>query len=179
MTTKTYRWLSLISGIILIAFSFMLLTYKGEGVLTLSVFIAIGFIMHGIGDMSIYFSTDKGARHGWLMVGGIVSLIFGMWTLTIPGTIGMAIALPLVIATWIIFYGVLRIVSWVHLKEWSSAAGNMNLIMGLIGIILGFVLLRKPEVTDFLISIVLFIVFIVEGVASIGNFFLYKGVNNK
>ena len=60
--------------------------------------------MHGIGEISIYFSVEKDAKHSWLLVGGLISLIFGIWTLSVQGTLSMALALPLVIATWIIFF---------------------------------------------------------------------------
>lgn len=174
MSVKSYRYLSLIAGIFLVAFSFMMLQERGEGILTLAVFIGIAFIFHGVGEISMYFGTSNTNKHGWLLVGGIISLIFGMWTLSVPGTIGMALALPLVIATWIIFFGVLRIVAGFHLKKEVGAGANMNLLIGLISVILGFVLLRRPDITDFVVTIILFIIFLVQGIGSIGNFFLYK-----
>lgn len=174
MGVKGYRYLSLISGILLVIFSFMILQERGEGILTLAVFIGIGFIMHGIGEISIYFSVEKDAKHSWLLVGGLISLIFGIWTLSVQGTLSMALALPLVIATWIIFFGVMRVISWIQLKKYSNSLSSMNLILGFVGIILGAILLRRPDITDVLISMVLFIVFLVQGIASIGNFFLYR-----
>ena len=106
--------------------------------------------------------------------GGLISLIFGIWTLSVQGTLSMALALPLVIATWIIFFGVMRVISWIQLKKYSNPLSSMNLILGFVGIILGAILLRRPDITDVLISMVLFIVFLVQGIASIGNFFLYR-----
>lgn len=171
---KAYRWISLIVGILLVIFSFMLFSNPVSGLVAAAVFLGVVFLIHGIGEISMYFSLPHDDRSAWLLIGGLVSFIFGVWTLTAQGTVSLAIALPFILATWILFFGVLRIVASISLRALSPQLSTINLILGIIGVVLGFILLHHPAVGDFIIYGVIFAIFICQGIGSIVNFFWLK-----
>lgn len=171
---KTYRWISLIVGVLLLIFSFTLLSNPVSGLVAAAVFLGIIFLMHGIGEISMYFSLPHDDRSAWLLISGLVSFIFGVWTLTAQGTASLVVTLPFILATWVLFFGVLRIVASISLRAFSPQLSTVSLVLGIIGVVLGFILLHHPTIGDFIISSVVFAIFICQGIGSITNFFLFK-----
>ena len=64
MSIKTYRWFSLVCGILLVIFSFMLFSNPVSGLITVAVFLGIALLIHGFGELSMYFSLPHGAKSG-------------------------------------------------------------------------------------------------------------------
>ena len=174
MSIKTYRWFSLVCGILLIIFSFMLFSNPVSGLITVAVFLGIALLIHGFGELSMYFSLPHGAKSGWLLAGGLVSVIFGFWILTAQGTLSISIALPFILGAWILFTGVLKVVSCITLREFSKQLSTINLILGIIAIVLGILLLHHPSIGSVIISVVVFVIFLVQGIGCIANFFWCK-----
>ncbi|WP_288875179.1 DUF308 domain-containing protein [uncultured Fusobacterium sp.] len=174
MSIKAYRWFSLVCGILLIIFSFMLFSNPVSGLITVAVFLGIALLIHGFGELSMYFSLPHGAKSGWLLAGGLVSIIFGFWILTAQGTLSISVALPFILGAWILFTGILKIVSCITLREFSKQLTTINLILGIIGIVLGIILLHHPAIGSVIISVVVFVIFLVQGIGCIANFFWCK-----
>ncbi|WP_410207297.1 HdeD family acid-resistance protein [Fusobacterium sp.] len=174
MNIRTYRWFSLVAGVILVIFSFMLFTNPVSSLVTVAALIGIALLIHGFGDFSMYFSLPHDIKSVWLLVGGLISVIFGLWTLTAWGTLSIAVALPFILATWILFSGILRIVSSLSLKDFSPKLAMINVILGIIAIILGIIMLHHPSIGNAIITTVVFVIFFIQGIGCIANFFWYK-----
>lgn len=177
MSVKTYRWISLLSGILLVIFSFMMLKNPASGLIAVSIFLGIAFVVHGLGELSIYFTLSHDLKSAWLLVGGLISTVFGLWILTAQGTVSLSIALPFIIGTWIMFFGILRIVASMSLRIFSPHLSNLNIILGIFGIILGIVMLNHPIIGSTIITIVIFLIFFCQGIGSIANFIWYSNLD--
>ena len=174
MNIKTYRWFSLVAGVALIIFSFLLFTNPVSGLVAVAAFLGIALLIHGFGELSMYFTLRHDIKSVWLLVAGLISVIFGLWTLTARGTIAITIALPFIIATWILFSGILRIVSSMTMRAFCPQLATVNIVLGILGIILGIIMLHHPSIGSAIITTVVFIIFFIQGVGCIANFFWYK-----
>ncbi|MBR8701430.1 hypothetical protein IX317_001328 [Fusobacterium sp. DD29] len=170
MSVKTYRWISLLSGVLLVIFSFMMLGNPASGLIAVSIFLGIAFVVHGFGELSMYFTLPHDVKSAWLLVGGLISAIFGLWILTAQGTVSLSIALPFILASWIMFFGILRIVASMSLRAFSIHLSNVNIVLGILGIVLGVVMLNHPAIGSSIITIVIFLIFFCQGIGSIANF---------
>ena len=178
MKIGTYRWLSLISGVALIMFSFLMLKNPASGLVAVSVFLGIAFAIHGFGELAMYFTLPHDIKSSWLLVGGLLSLIFGLWILTARGTVSLSVALPFILASWILFFGILRVVASMSLRVFSKQLSNINIVLGLLGIVLGVVLFNHPTIGSRIISIVIFLIFFCQGIGSVSNFLWYSNWDN-
>ncbi|MBS1581691.1 MAG: DUF308 domain-containing protein [Bacteroidetes bacterium] len=59
-------------------------------------------------------------NEGWIIAGGILSILFGLWVIARPG--GGALALIVLVATYAIVYGVTLIVAALRARKWGNVA---------------------------------------------------------
>ena len=101
-------WPSILSAILYIIVGCLLLFYPLKGVVTLTILLAIFFLVEGL--FQIIFSTAVRPlmNWGWVLVSGIVTLILGflIWS-GWPGTSLWAIGL--IVGINLIFYGASRL----------------------------------------------------------------------
>ncbi len=83
---------------------------------------------------------NRGQRQWiWMLLEGIVGVIFGIIVLTFP--VGAAIAVTLVIAGWAIATGIFEVVQAIRLREeikgefWLGLAGIASIIFGVLAIL--------------------------------------------
>lgn len=59
-------------------------------------------------------------NEGWIIAGGILSILFGLWAIARPG--GGALALIVLVATYAIIYGVTLIAAGLRARRWTEVA---------------------------------------------------------
>ncbi len=117
------RALLLITGLlsVLIGFYALRAYFETNSALTagwiLAIFIGVGFLFRGFGDLLMGIERKGEAGRGWLIFSGIVILIGGFVILTVPMTI---VALAWVVGIWLIVIGIVEVIGAFMVK--SAAA---------------------------------------------------------
>ena len=135
-------WLFALRGALALVFGFLLLARPGVGLAALVLLYgAYALVEGGFLLASAMFGGARRERLGYLVFGGIVSAVTGLFTLMWPGI--SAVALFLVIAVWAIVLGVFQIAAAIRLRmilpnEWLLGLG------GALAVLLGVVMLASP-----------------------------------
>jgi len=97
-------FLILLSGIIFIIAGIELLAHPLAGVLTLTLFLAVFFFVEGIFKIIFSFQMKSSQNWGWILFGGIISLLLSIliWA-EWPGSIGI---IGLLVGFYILFSGI-------------------------------------------------------------------------
>ncbi len=138
----TAHWyLFLIRGLLLLIVGVVALALPGITALTLGILFAAYVFVSGIA--AIVMATrmsHEGSRWGWMLFGGIVSVLFGAVALAFPAF--ALLYLAFVVAAWAIIMGIAEIgAAWKlrpHLPgEWLWViAGGLSVVFGLVVLVL-------------------------------------------
>lgn len=96
-------WPSLISALLYIIIGVLLIAYPLSGILSLTILLAIFFLVEGIAKLILGFQLRPSPNWGWLIVSGLISIamaaiIWGGWPFTAIWVIGLLIGINLVFA---------------------------------------------------------------------------------
>ncbi len=104
------RWLLALSGVLCIAAGILAFIWPGRTALALLFLIGIWAIVSGVSEIAAAFSGNRSTTDEWLLVlGGVVSVLFGIILLVYPST-GL-LALVWLIGVYAIIYGVMQLAS--------------------------------------------------------------------
>ena len=107
------RTLLLITGVlsVLIGFYALRAYFETNSALTagwsLAIFIGVGFLVRGFGDLFMGLERKGEAGRGWQIFSGIVIIIGGFVVLTVPMSI---VALAWVVGIWLIVIGIFEVI---------------------------------------------------------------------
>lgn len=127
----------------------------------LSWLIGITMIIEGVGSAVTWNSRRKlGFADGWTLAGAIVSIILGVFLLgSFAARVAMDVFIAYLIAFWLVFGGVMRIVTAINIRRYQKETGDAGdapnwillLILGILIIILGILCIFNP--TAIMISV--------------------------
>ena len=155
------RALSIILGIIVLIFGLYMLVYPTLATLTINFMLTLALLLLGIALISIgRAATENTAKMG-LTGAGILMVIFGFIGLAMPQIVGtLMIAF---IALGMLILGVGLLVGGIYGKAtWST-------ILGILILILAIIIIGYPAVGEYMIAIMLAIILILGGIASIAS----------
>lgn len=95
----------LLTGALYALVGILLVTYPLQGVLTLTILLAVLFMFSGVFKIALSLHLRPGSSWGWLMFNGIVSVLLGVliWA-GLPGTarwaIGLLVGIELLFTGW-------------------------------------------------------------------------------
>jgi uncharacterized membrane protein HdeD (DUF308 family) len=155
------RALNIILGIIVLAFAGYMFMYPQLGTMTINFILALALLLLGIALIVIGKSAAaKEAKMG-LTATGVLMVIFGLIALAIPQIVGALLIAFLALGMLILGVGLL--VGGIYGKTiWSTILGILILILALI--IIGY-----PAVGEAMIAMMLAIILILGGIASIAS----------
>lgn len=118
------RILSFISAIFSLILGFLCFhdwTDRGEAtaVLLLAIWIGVSWIFRGVSSLIVGVSGDGLPGRGWAIFFGIMLIIGGGWLIAVPFT--SILTLTLVAGWWLIFIGIMEIVSAFQAKSAAKA----------------------------------------------------------
>ncbi len=166
-TFKSMKWLLLTSGILIMILGVTMLLTPLENLVALSIFIGISMLISGISEVASFCGEEKGQRDSWLLASGILSTLFGIWTLFGHGTAALAAILPFIFAVWVLSSGIMRIVGAVSIKSEASGLWGWLLAFGILGSVLGFALLFSPMLSAMIISLSIAFMLIAYGIDNV------------
>jgi len=170
---KRLRWSLLLSGILVIGIGIFLLSSPLTALTGMATYIGLAILFSGISEISSYFSTVSFRRSGWVLTSGILSTLFGLWTIFGSGTDALMAVITFIFAVWVLSSGMMRVVGAFSLKAEGSRSWVWVLIVGLLSALAGFVLLFNPLLSAVSISSLIALMFIFHGV---NNLLLFWGL---
>ncbi len=176
---NAYRWLLLITGILLVALGIWSIFTPLENLVSISIFIALSVILSGISEIVAFVQTDSEYRNGWLLAGGIFSILLGILTFAFRGIGAMAAMLPFLFAFWVISGGIMRVAGSFSMHSMQVKGWGWLLTFGILSVIMGVLLVFSPVLSAVLITIVLSGAFITFGVNNIAMFASLTSVKHK
>jgi uncharacterized membrane protein HdeD (DUF308 family) len=142
-------WMVLLQGLLTIGFGIAAIARPGLTLALLLTMLGIYWLIEGASGL---FAALKGGKGFWYVLGGIVSILAGIFVFIRPGT--TALALLVVIGVWALIRGVTEIVAALHLRKemegeiWLILAGVVSVLFGL------FVLLRPGQGALAILSVI-------------------------
>ena len=169
------KWgLVLLKGIILIVLALIIFNNPADTLLSIALFIGLGFIITGIVIIVVALATKKeNENFGWKLAEGLLDILFG-FVLAVNPEITAAI-IPFMIGFWAMFYGILLTVSAFNSVKFNATI----LISGILIIILGYVIMFNPLIFGLTISIWIGITLLFSGIANIIFSFQIKSLNKE
>lgn len=176
---KALRWLTLIGGILLLVLGFFMFRTPVANLAAISIYLCITVLLYGIFSIISYFSYEKPFRSGWMLVVGILSVLLVGWVLFSGSFVGVIALLPYVFAIWLIASNISMIVSAIERKGMGIKDWGWQLVLGIIGVILGFILMFDPVTSALTISYSLAFMFVYKGISDIIFFFATHNIDRK
>jgi len=185
MTTKTINtlkdatkhwYLSLILGVLFIISGIQVLRTPVESYLALSILFSVTFFVNGIFEITYSISNRKELDNwGWMLTGGVVDLLFGIWLLSSP-MVTLAV-LPFVVGFMLMFRSFTAIGFAIDLRAFGVKEWGWLLAFGILGMLFSFILLWNPMVAGLTIVMWTASAFITIGVFKIFLAFKLKQLN--
>jgi len=160
-----YWWVPLLVGILFIVSGIYTLMTPTETFLVLTVFFSVSFLVSGIFEVFFALSArDSLEGWGWLLVYGLINLVVGMILINNP-EISVA-TLPIFIGLLVMFRAITAIGSSMDLKRNGVSDWSYLLILGILGIIFSFILIRNPGFVGLSLGVWVAIALITIGIAA-------------
>ena len=116
------RILLFISGAASVILAVLAFRHFGEGyaILLLAVWIAVGFMFHGVAATALAISDPALPGRGWAIFAGVISIIASIVVLAWP--FDSIVILALVVGAWLIIIGVMEIVAGFSMRSDAKKA---------------------------------------------------------
>lgn len=159
---KTMRWTLYFSGVLLIVLGIWAMTYPVGALMSLALFLGIAFVVSGINHLVPCFSLRGDPMcPRWMMVQGLLDLLLGIVMLT---RVGMtAFMIPIAVACWFCFTGLVRIVTSFRLKALGFRGWWRMLLNGLLLAVCAGLMVVSPFVAGLSIAVTMGSALILSG----------------
>ncbi|MFD1212278.1 HdeD family acid-resistance protein [Arthrobacter sp. GCM10027362] len=132
----------IIRGVLAILFGVMVIAWPQATVLVLVVLFGVFAIADGITAIIHWAAQRRGGRRlGWLLAGGIVSVLAGIVALAWPGP--TALAVSFIIGVWALLLGISQIVLSVAVRR-VVPSWWLGLLAGILAVLIGLLLVIVP-----------------------------------
>jgi uncharacterized membrane protein HdeD (DUF308 family) len=160
---KSYWWMSLISGLVLLFFGIWFFVAPLESFQSLTIVFGIVILIIGLSEVFIALKNRKVVLdYMSYLWGGLLNVVLGVLLISSPETILWIISI--VIGFWLIFKGGEQIKRAIHLKKQNSNSWKTVLIWGIVLVLIAAALLWHPEIIGITIAIWTAIAFIFIGI---------------
>ena len=163
------KWFPLVGGILSILYSFFLFAQPLTSVATIAWIIALVIFASGISSFLEYINHSDN-RSFWQLIQSLFSIIIG-FVLLISSVFSLAIAFMTVIAYWVLFSGILRLLTGFQLRRLGFPRSSLHIYSAVLTIIFGLVLLGAPLLSASVIGLLIALVFLFVGLILLSIFF--------
>ena len=174
--TAKYWWVGLLIGILILILGFWSFTVPVATLLSLNILFIVGFIVSGIGDISYAIAVRKESSDwGWILAGGIISLILGLALASRP--LESVVILLLYVGFWVAFQAVMTIATSISMQRNGWKGWGWFLFLGILGVIFSILLITNPAYASGFIVALFSISLILYGVTRIYYSFKLRKLN--
>ena len=162
-----FQWGPFILGILSIILAFFAFNHPVVSIVSVTILFGVGAILKGLYEIFVRRKVRQFAGYSsvFVIVIGIIDILIGIFFLF--NRTGGLIALPLVFAFWIIFDSIGAIITASVVKKYSNTQFWFTVIIGILGVVLGFLLLNNPSSAYLTIAALVGIYFMVNGILNI------------
>lgn len=162
-TTKIAGLSRYVVGAIFILVGVLCLRNPGATLMSVALYIGIGFVIHGVMSLYDYYQGRKTYLHsGWRIAEGILSLIVGAMFLMNLGAGSVAATMMMLI--WLTVGGIFRLVASYYMKKADLAGWRAPLVSGIILLVCSFFLAFHPVWAVFTLTALVAWIFIFYGI---------------
>ena len=159
---KTLRWTLYFTGGILIVLGLWAMTYPVEALMSLAFSLGVGFVLAGINHLVPCFSLRGDPMYPrWMLVQGVLDLLIGIVMLMRLGV--TAFMIPIMVACWFSFIGVVRIATSFRLKSLGFGKWWAMLLNGLLLVVCASLMLASPFVGGISVALLMGSAFVASG----------------
>lgn len=156
-------WVSLLIGIISIAFGIWCFVTPLETFLALTMLFVAGFLIAGIFEIAFAITNRENLQGwGWNLTIGIIDVVFAIILMA-----NMSIApavLSYFIIFWLMFQSFWGIGAAIDLSKYRNSSWGWLLAIAILGLILSIILLFQPIISGLMASYLLASMFVVYGI---------------
>lgn len=163
MKKSTKIWL-VISGILLVALGILCIAYPEATLFTAAWMIGCFTLISGISRLIFTFRTERFIPNsGTRMLSALLQIFLGI--LFLCNNIFVAISIPIVVAMWVIFEGIIIFIQSFDFKKVGFSSWWFLMLLGIGAAALGVLGLYHLEATGYLVAIMIGIGIIAMGIA--------------
>ncbi|MFC3932562.1 DUF308 domain-containing protein [Streptococcus dentapri] len=163
------KWFPLIGGIFSICYAVFLFVNPLTSVATIAWIIALLIFINGIANFLEYLNAPE-RRSFWQLFQSLLSIIIGFILLT-SSIFALTKAFVSIIAYWVLFSGILRLLTGLQLRKWDYTGSSIYISSAVVAIIFGIILLGAPLLSASIIGMLIALLFLLLGIALIIVFF--------
>jgi uncharacterized membrane protein HdeD (DUF308 family) len=153
-------WVVLVIGIVFLGFGLVMLFDVAAGAKTIAVIVGAFLIFDGL--VEVVSGGRRGGSRAWAVVLGILLVIGGIVVIVWPGVTFLVIAI--VWGITLLVGGIARVVSAAVLRGY---AWGWLVVLGILEAVLGILMLAWPDVTAYVILLLIGIYSIIAGIIQI------------
>ncbi len=142
---RNYKWMYILKGIVFIVVA--VLIFKNPVLSLLSLVAVIGMMIIFTGGLFVIggiTSRKFTKKWKWILLFGVLDIVLGILLLTSPRL--SALLLVVFIGSWAVFTGVLESAFSFQIKKIGIKSWWQVLIVGILSIVMGLMILFRPEV---------------------------------
>ncbi len=148
LTSKVSRavqhwWLLLIAGLLCVVLGIVVFVFPLESYVTLA--ILTGVVMLVVGAAQLIIASTSGnylAMRGYMIVGGVIDLILGIFLCVYPGV--TIVVLPIMMGIWMMYHSFMMIAFGGDLDTFRIDGGGTVIFGGVILLLLSILILVNP-----------------------------------
>jgi uncharacterized membrane protein HdeD (DUF308 family) len=148
LTSKVSRavqhwWLLFVAGLLCIALGITVFVFPIASYVTLS--ILVGVVMLIVGAAQLIIASTSGnylMMRGYIIVGGIVDLLLGLFLCVYPGV--TIVLLPIIMGIWMMYHSFMMIAFGGDLDTFKVSGGGTITAGGIILLLLSIIVLANP-----------------------------------
>lgn len=136
-------WLLLLAGLLCMALGIVVFVFPLDSYVTLS--ILTGVVMLVVGAAQLIIASTSGnylAMRGYMIVGGVVDLLLGIFLCVYPGV--TLLVLPIMMGIWMMYHSFMMIAFGGDLDTFRIDGGNTVIFGGVILLLLSVLVLANP-----------------------------------
>lgn len=169
--TKQANWLLLLSGALAIFAGFYVMAHPAASLASFALIFAFTLLFNGIAEIINVFRAEN--RNGWTLFSGILTVIIAL-SLLGGSFLDLVFLMPYLFGFWALFTAIIRILASFALRKVDSAAANLVLITGILGLVISLLMMSSPLfMAEFVVYLVAFVL-IFQGISSIVFYFKAK-----
>lgn len=136
-------WLLMLAGILCFACGVAVFAFPLESYVVISILVGVVMLFTGAAQLIIASSSGNYlAMRGYMIVGGIVDLLLGLFLCVYPGITLMV--LPLLLGIWLMYHSFMMIAFGGDLDTFRIDGGGIVMFGGVILLILSILVLINP-----------------------------------
>lgn len=136
-------WLLMLAGILCFACGIAVFAFPLESYVVISILVGVVMLFTGAAQLIIASSSGNYlAMRGYMIVGGIVDLLLGLFLCIYPGVTLMV--LPLLLGIWLMYHSFMMIAFGGDLDTFRIDGGGMVVLGGVILLVLSILILVNP-----------------------------------